>query len=572
LTGGLRADPLLHLAKKSGYLTVYMDKFWQNFPSSLSVSEGTVACKLFPGEHPDVHELQGGERKLQTVYLEVSDSNTSARGQFANLEIRVPTDYIQSTGVISYYCDAVSDNAIDHLLSQGIEGDRSFIQKREMIDEYGWRNFGELYADHESFYVSDELCPHLISHYNNQYDPIYGFLVQYLKTANADWKKLADDLAAHVLDIDIYSTSQDRAEFNNGLFWHTEHYKPALTATHRTYSRLHYQDDEDLALGGGGPSEEHCYTTGLVYHYFLTGDERSRDAVLKLGRWMEHIHNGEPCIFGQLDSIRKRDLKVIKALISRKSGKIYRYPFTRGTGNYVNALLDCFNLTGERSWLDKAEQVIAETLHPNDDIESRGFDNVEHTWSFIVMLGVIDKYLHIKEECGCHDEQYEYAKSALMHYCQWMYKNDKFYLDQKDSIDIPNDTWAAQEIRKSNLMCIAARHDVDRKQAYLVKAKEYSEYAYTALQDSPETAFTRIQVILLQNYLIQDCLYSEKYSYFESAFSGTRTVPKVDEVPTNSVKKTLTSVFRKLIYGVRNSSLSAEKQWLESKIVSRKAN
>ena len=56
-----------------------------------------------------------------------------------------------------------------------------------------------------------------------------------------------DELAGHVTDIDIYHTSRDRAAYNGGYFWHTQHYQPAGTATHRAYSSAR-------GSSGGGPS------------------------------------------------------------------------------------------------------------------------------------------------------------------------------------------------------------------------------------------------------------------------------------------------------------------------------
>ena len=36
------------------------------------------------------------------------------------------------------------------LVDAAIAGDEAFERKRETIDEYGWRNFGDTYADHEN--------------------------------------------------------------------------------------------------------------------------------------------------------------------------------------------------------------------------------------------------------------------------------------------------------------------------------------------------------------------------------------------------------------------------------------
>ena len=112
---------------------------------------------------------------------------------------------------------------------------QSFIARREIIDEYGWRHFGDIYADHEAVGHTGEKP--LVAHYNNQYDVIHGAMIQFWRSGDQRWFELAADLARHVIDIDIYHTEEDRLAYNGGLFWHTDHYLDAGTATHRAYSK-----------------------------------------------------------------------------------------------------------------------------------------------------------------------------------------------------------------------------------------------------------------------------------------------------------------------------------------------
>ena len=60
--------------------------------------------------------------------------------------------------------------------------------EREVIDEYGWRHFGDVWADHETAYY-DGPRP-VISHYNNQYDVLQGFLIQFLLSGDVRWWEL----------------------------------------------------------------------------------------------------------------------------------------------------------------------------------------------------------------------------------------------------------------------------------------------------------------------------------------------------------------------------------------------
>src|SRR5262249_40594633 len=149
--------------------------------------------------------------------------------------------------------------------------------RREVSDEYGWRHYGDLYADHEAAHYTGP--GPIISHYNNQYDVIYGALLQYYRTGDAPWAELLEPLARHVIDVDIYHTTEDRAAFSGGLFGHTDHYRDATTGTHRGYSRANAPPGQDY---GGGPGSEHNYTDGLLHYHYLNGDPLARDAVLGL--------------------------------------------------------------------------------------------------------------------------------------------------------------------------------------------------------------------------------------------------------------------------------------------------
>ena len=98
------------------------------------------------------------------------------------------------------------------------------------------------------------------------------------------WWSMHEELARHVIDIDVYHKTQDKPAYNQGLFWHTVHYVDADLATHRSYPKR--------GSAGGGPDDEHNYTTGLLHRYLTTGDESYKvdayDVVLELaddGGW-----------------------------------------------------------------------------------------------------------------------------------------------------------------------------------------------------------------------------------------------------------------------------------------------
>src|SRR5438128_12315270 len=165
-----------------------------------------------------------------------------------------------------------------------------------------------------------------------------------------------DDLAEHVIDIDLYHTDADKAAYNHGLFWHTCHYVDADTSTHRSYPRA-------AGVCGGGPGCEHNYTTGLMLHHFLTGSPRSRRAVIELAQWVIDMDDGRKTVFRWLD---RGDTGLASATVSPN----YHGP-GRGAGNSINALLDGYRLNGKPEFLAKLEQLIRRCVHPAENVASR---------------------------------------------------------------------------------------------------------------------------------------------------------------------------------------------------------
>jgi hypothetical protein len=120
-----------------------------------------------------------------------------------------------------------SREGYEALVNVAIDGAASFRARRECIDEFGWRHFGELYADHES---AGSDTP-LVSHYNNQYDAVAGLIIRFLSTGERRWWTLGDELANHVSDIDLYHTRDDKDAYRGGYFWHMVQYHAACRRT-----------------------------------------------------------------------------------------------------------------------------------------------------------------------------------------------------------------------------------------------------------------------------------------------------------------------------------------------------
>jgi hypothetical protein len=496
---GKRANPLISIEYDGGTFDLAVPGFWQNFPTGLRKEDNKLTVGLFPKDFKKTYELQGGERKtLRCIMAHSSKSNTVAAAYTPLVPVLTPECYERASAFPWFKANTQPD-ALDQLLTEGLNGNSNFFTKREVIDEFGWRNFGDIFADHETLYQAEGDAP-FISHYNNQYDAIYGFARQFAMNGDKRWFELMDDLAQHVTDVDIYHTDQDRGEYNNGLFWHTDHYLDAQTATHRTFTR-HNDTSSTPGQTGGGPAAEHCYTTGLMYHYMLTGSKASKTATLELAQWMVTNHEGSGGLLESVLALKNRELPRMSALARGNTVTTHSYPFTRGTGNYLTALIDASILEPENDWLTRAEDVIKNTIHPKDNIANRDLLNVETGWSYLILLSSIARYLQEKRARNQLDESYQFATASLLAYTNWMQQNERRFLADTAQLEFANHTWVAQDIRKAMLIFQAAEL-VSQPEAdsLMSTAQEWLKQVCDTLKNSEERHYSRILVILMQNY------------------------------------------------------------------------
>ena len=494
-TLGLRASPVVSLRSDSGHVSAALSDFWQQCPKVLAVGASEVRIGLFPGRTGATFELQGGERKTHTAWLNFGGPDAGEADPLPlawvhqPAHVRAMPEWYAASGAIPHLAPARagSDDRLESLLTGFISGPENVFARREVIDEYGWRHFGDVYADHEAVIRPDG--PPLISHYNNQYDLVYGSILQYLRTGESRWSELFGPLAQHVMDIDIYQTDADKSAYNGGMFWHTDHHRDAATCTHRTFSVAN-----GLPGGppyGGGPSNEHNYTTGLLHFYYLTGDEAAREAVIGLADWVRRMDDGRSTVFGLLD-------EGPTGLASRTRDDEFHGP-GRGAGNSLNALLDGWLASGRRDDLKTAESLIRRTIHPADDIEALGLRDVEARWSYTVYLSNLDRYLWLKAEAGELDSCYAYARAALVHYATWMLEAEAPYFDHPERLEYPTETWPAQEFRKANVLRLAAAHvDQPIRDRLVARGTELADRAWADLLRFESRALARPIAILLR--------------------------------------------------------------------------
>ncbi|MFN3200647.1 MAG: hypothetical protein ACE366_19770 [Bradymonadia bacterium] len=429
------------LDQQSNTLHGTIEHFWQSFPKAMESDGEAVRFSLWPVEHGDRHEIQPGERKTHVIWL-----GSTALGWVHQRPraLQTAAEVIESHAADHLGPVSVDEPRAAALIEHIVDAEQGLAARREIIDEYGWRNFGDLYADHET--VHHQGPEPMVSHYNNQYDCVEAFFLQGLRSADRRWFDLAEPLAWHYMDIDTYKTTRDRDAYNRGLFWHSDHYMGAGTATHRAYSKLNAEQIEGGY--GGGPSNEHNYPSGAYLYYCLTGHPEAARAVIDAAEWVMAMENGADTLYGPF-ALSETGLSTMTVFPD------FHGP-GRGAGNSLNALCTAYRLSGDQRYLNRAERIIRRVTHPAQDIETLDLLDVEYRWSYTVFLKYLAHYVHLKEEHDALDEMWAYARASLLRFAQWMVDHERSSTLYPERLEHYTETWPAQDLRKAQVVWQAA--------------------------------------------------------------------------------------------------------------------
>ncbi len=481
------------LIKQSGDESVSFSfpEFWQRFPSGLS-SEGSKTNWHFLPQWQFDHEIQAGEKCSKEMWISFAGENLPATSHFPLVALPILNRANRGVdwGVERY--EEITPT-LDKYLTEMVDGASDFFKKREQIDEYGWRNFGDVWADHEEPFANGEKP--VISHYNNQYDLLHSLLLAFLRSGDKRWWDLAEPLAVHVINIDLYDTYLDKAGFNQGLFWHTAHYQDAGTASHRSYSLAMSKTERHRVNGGGPGSNEQAYSSGLRLYFQMTGDQRAQRAVINLADWIIAMDDGSRSILAPLSGLPTG--KASSTALANYHGP------GRGAGNAINCLLDAWLLTNADKYLDKAHEIIQRVIHPDDDVESLDLLNAELRWSYTVFLQSLFKYLEATVSVELSLKSY--VEASLCTYGEWMLKNEGLYFDRVKELEFPTETWHAQDLRKANMLVGIGRYHPEAEVARKMKERGtiIRDEAWLLLLASETRVFSRPFALALQQLPIQ---------------------------------------------------------------------
>src|SRR4029453_19025077 len=157
----------------------------------------------------------------------------------------------------------------------------------------------------------------------------------------------------------------------------------------------------------------------------------------------------------------------------------------RGPANSILTLMNAYRLTSDARYFEKAEQLIHRCIHSEDAIADRDLLNAERRWSYVVFLQALGRYLDEKAMRGELDCHYAYAHDSLLHYVSWMAEHEYPYLEKPERLEYPTETWAAQDVRKSEVFAFAARYaSGDLRERFLERSRFFFDTSMATLMAS----------------------------------------------------------------------------------------
>jgi len=398
-----RPDAWLHACDRRFGLAVAVRHFWQNFPKALTARpDGSVRVALWPEEFPDHHELLGGEIKTHSTaffFHSGPQGSTAGENRIATamgafhhpLTVRAPAGRYLDSG---FFDDAARYDpkrfpAYERLMHCAVNEERNLVTDIEFIDEYGWRNFGDTWAQNEKNKTGG---PHsgrtMVNHYNLEYDFGYGMLFQSLRTLDAEpatslkWWSLAEAALRHESDIDFYHALSDTLRggvHNGGKFTHTAHGVEAALGGHRGSPGITWFGSLRWPWGeGSNPESGHFNNRGLMACYYLTGERSLLRTALEIA----------DLVLWKITANRFAQIQLTN----------------RNSGNNLQILTDAYLYTWDEKYREAAEKIL-ESTHPDRQwyTSAEGRNNnseksVSGFWTAAICINAAARFTEVMEE------------------------------------------------------------------------------------------------------------------------------------------------------------------------------
>jgi hypothetical protein len=106
---GMRISPAFSVQNSEDTTSVYIEKFWQNFPKAISKQNESLNIELFPEGN---FELQGGEKKSHSVWIDFKSTGQKFNWVDKPLTVIIEPEYIEKTAAFDFFKSCVKPDEL----------------------------------------------------------------------------------------------------------------------------------------------------------------------------------------------------------------------------------------------------------------------------------------------------------------------------------------------------------------------------------------------------------------------------------------------------------------------------
>lgn len=288
-------------------LAATLREFWQQWPKSLEITRGDLSLGLLPrfdaGEFEHMgpwykhqyffegncYRLRTGQARRWDAWIDLGgDGPTLNRIANAPLVPAVNPEYACAAGV----WDAIAPAGVPSMKAYDPWAENLFeayCRSIEVQRDYGAMNWGDWFGERQ------------VNWGNHEYDTTNQILIQFARTGDSKYFRVADAAARHSSEVDtIHFVNPDLAQYFIDQFG-SPGYPPRAGMVHEhavghvgSFYPVERVRELFVAHGVGSGTKQpylcldpynlgHIWTQGLVRHYFLTGDPFIRETVQEIG-------------------------------------------------------------------------------------------------------------------------------------------------------------------------------------------------------------------------------------------------------------------------------------------------
>lgn len=294
VVSGTRAAGVVQLRNAEHPIAmVAMEDFWQNYPGAIRATADGLSIELWPDiqgitEYASLplqlrfpfiggaYRFKWGQSKTHHLWLSFGGQDISGLAVSRLIPV-VPPSWYQETGALGPVVarKAGEFEAWDDEFSECFE---RHMRRKETTREYGFFNWGDWYGERNTNWG------------NNEYDLPHGLFMQFARTGDRRYYRMALAGARHQADVDMVHAYPDPSVVG-GEMLHSVCHTGEWSGTPQNTNWSTPYSWQALASNG------HTWAEGLCDAWCLSGDARIMEAALGLG---EHIVYGMVPRFNKL--------------------------------------------------------------------------------------------------------------------------------------------------------------------------------------------------------------------------------------------------------------------------------